>query len=351
MGMDERMRGETSPVVLGLYRRLRTKTYNNHYRLIAEFLTDAGIRDIGRSPLGEDTLLWASHKLAQNSRYLFWERILQNRHCFSEQFLAAIWYELFTDCGNRNHQHPVEADGTENDFDWHGDLNLERLATSVITSPRLLDSATVVRCYCQARKEGWKTLRYLHAGRSWRTLHIWENLRQELEEDFAPGFELRRTMLGICPSFSLLVCIINCRAWNVLRNLLSNCLTEVEKVVPLEEIACHAVAQLPDDTAITVLEILETVRPGIIAGFRDAFGQNLLWYEMANPRTCWFHPDCRLTAFLLKHGCSPDHPTHLGLSWRFLTDSLGDQSKKLIWNRRTAVNKKLTEEQPNLWAK
>jgi hypothetical protein len=313
-------------------------------------MTDENLQAIGQSVHGEEILLWVSHKLAHNSQYLFWERILQNRHCFSEQFLAAIWYELFIDCGNHNHQHPVEADGTENDFKWD-ERDLERLSHSVITSPFLLDSATVIERYCQARKEGWQTLRYLRAGRSWRMLPNWANVRKHLADDDVPGFGISRTFVGGCISFSLIAEILNCRAWQIFRHLLENELEELEKAIPLEEIACYLVSQFYDREAIPVLEMLETVRPGIIAGFRDAFGQNLLWYEMANPRSCWFHPNSNLTAFLLQHGCSPESPTHIGLSWRFLTNSLSDKQKSHIWRRRWSANKQLPEEQPNIWEK
>ena len=348
MGMDKEIRSESSPAVLGLYNRLRTKRYNNSYKRIAEFMTDECLREIGKSAKGEGVLLWVSHKLAQNSLYLFWERILCNRQCFSKVFLASIWYELFTDCGNENHQHPVEADGTENDFDWR-ESDLERLSKSVITSPYLLDSRTVINRYCQVKKNGWKTLRYLRSGRKWRMLPGWESIRKEIDRDFVPGFEIGRTILGGNLSFSLIAEILNDGAWNIFRHLLQHNLDELEPVVPLEEIACHVVAQFPDNRAIPVLEMLEKVRPGLIAGFRDAFGQNLLWYEMANPRSCWFHPNCRLTSFLLERGCSPELPTHIGLSWRFLTASLSDKNKLHLWGRRAALNKQLQNEQPNLW--
>ena len=79
MGIDSKMRSATSPAVLGLYKRLRTKRYNNSYRLIAEYMSDENLLEYGKSPLGEELLLWASHKLEHNSMYIFWERILRNR--------------------------------------------------------------------------------------------------------------------------------------------------------------------------------------------------------------------------------------------------------------------------------
>ena len=38
MGMDNLMKKETCPAVLGIYRRLRTRPYNNHYKRIAEHI-------------------------------------------------------------------------------------------------------------------------------------------------------------------------------------------------------------------------------------------------------------------------------------------------------------------------
>ena len=61
MGMESNMRKETCPAVLGMYKRLRTKTYNNHYHLIAEYMTDENLRCFGDSVMGEEVLLWASH--------------------------------------------------------------------------------------------------------------------------------------------------------------------------------------------------------------------------------------------------------------------------------------------------
>lgn len=350
MGMDNLMKKETCPAVLGIYKRLRTRPYNNHYKRIAEHMTDDALQAIGASTTGAEVLLWASHKLAMNSLYLFWERILINRKCFTDNFIAAIWLEMFTACGDLNHQHPVERDGTESDFWWQDGIEND-LPDSIITSPYLLESPTVIRRYCQARKNGWETLRYTRGGRQWSTLHSWKAIRKEIEEDSVPGFEMGRTMLGSRLSFSIIAEILNSGAWKIFRYLLENDLEELEKNVPLEEIACHAVSQFPDKEAIEVLNILEEIRPGITGNFRDAFGQNLLWYGMSNPRSCWFHPNCRLTAFLLDHGCSPELPTNIGLSWRFLTDSLTDRHKDSLWRSRITVNRNLAEEQPNLWSK
>ena len=184
---------------------------------------------------------------------------------------------------------------------------------------------------------------------SWKTLPAWANVRDALIDDNVPGFGIRRTLMGGNLSFSLIAEILNRKAWKIFRHLIENDLEELEKAIPLEEIVCHVVSQFFDKEAIPVLEMLEEARPGIIAGFRDALGQNLLWYGMANPQSCRFHPNCQLTAFLIQHGCSPDHLTHIGLSWDFLTNSLSDKQKSHIWGKRWSANKLLSEEQPNIW--
>lgn len=350
MGLHNLIRTETCLPLLGLYNRLRPKTYNNSCSLIAEFLTDDALAAIGGSKVGEDVLLWASHKLEQNSRYLFWERILCNRGRFSDAFIASIWYEVFTDYSNAHCQHLLERDGTVSDFGWR-DLNPAELAESVITSSNLLDSPAVIQRYCQARKHGWETLRYLGAGRQWNTLPGWKNVRQDIHDDCVAGFAMERTMLGNTLSFSIIAEILECGAWKIFRHLLEHELEVIDKLFPLEEIACHAVAQFSDSRAVAALEILEDARPGLTGQFRDALGHNLLWYGMHNLRSCWFHPDSKLTAFLTEHGCSPELPTHIGLSCRFLTDSLTDKNKALIWRKRRSVNKHLAAEQPNLWGK
>ena len=355
MGIEIRMKTETCPAVLGLYKRLRTKTYNNHYKLIAEFLTDESLKEIGSSLMGGEILIWASHKLAHNSRYLFWERILGKRQFFSDSLIADLWYELFTDCGNANHQHPVEADGTESDFAWE-DIEVEQLRSSVITSPLLIDSPTVRHRYCQTRKTGWETLRYLRAGgRQWRMLPRWTGVRSEIRGDNVPGFEMGRVMLGCGLFFSLVAEILDNGAWKIFRHLLENDLEEMEAIVPLDEIACHVVSQFPDSRSIPALELLDEFRPGLVGQFTDAFGQNLLWYGMHNPSTCWFHPGCKLTAYLLAQNCLPEAPTNIGLSWRFLTDGLSRENKDSLWRRKFPAmlpgHEKLAEEQPNLWSK
>jgi len=351
MGMESNMRKETCQAVLGMYKRLRTKTYNNHYHLIAEYMTDENLRCFGDSVMGEEVLLWASHKLALNSLYLFWERILRNRKCFSDAFIASIWYEMFISCKDRRHQHPVEENGTESDFGWQ-EIGPNDLAKSIITSPYLLDNSTVINRYCQARKQGWETLRYIRVGRQWNTLPGWNGVRQEIAEDCAPGFGIKRTMMGCRLTFSIIAEILDCGAFGIFRHLLENELQELEEAVPLEEIACHVVAQFPDSQAIPVLDILEEARPGIVGGFHDVFGQNLLWYELTNVRTCWFHPNCQLTTYLLEHGCSPDAPMNIGLSWRNLTNALDDQKKSFLWGRKFSPRLKLMEQsQPNIWNK
>ena len=351
MGMDNLMKKETCPMVLGMYKRLRTKPYNNHYRLIAEFMTDENLRCFGNSVMGEEVLLWASHRLALNSLYLFWERILRNRKCFSDAFIASIWYELFISCKDGMHQHPVEENGAESDFGWQ-EIDPNDLARSIITSPYLLDNSTVIHRYCQARKHGWETLRYIRAGRQWNTLPRWNGVRKEIAEDSVPEFEIKRAMLGCRLTFSIIAEILNCGALGIFRHLLEHELKELEEAVSLEEIACYVVAQFPDRQAIPVLDILEKTRPGIVGGFHDVFGQNLLWYELTNVRTCWFHPNCQLTAFLLEHGCSPDTPMNIGLSWRYLTNALDEKQKSFLWERKFWTPHGPKEQsQPNIWEK
>lgn len=89
------------------------------------------------------------------------------------------------------------------------DIDRTQWQEAIITSPYLLESPAVIRRYCQARKNGWKTLLYTRCGRQWNTLHSWISIRKDIEEDSVPGFEMGRTMLGSRLNFSIMAEILN----------------------------------------------------------------------------------------------------------------------------------------------
>ena len=69
-------------------------------------------------------------------------------------------------------------------------------------------------------------------------------------------------------------------------------------------------------------------------------------------KTGWFHPDCKLTPFLLEHGCDPLNTNQIGLSWQEITNGLPPKLKVQMMRRRynmehySATSPKLQINQP-----
>lgn len=302
------------------------------------FLTPEVIAFIGNTPLPKLDLEKLSSKVADSGKYSLWQKIFRCRDLLPEKVLFKIWYHCFNyrsseDVNRFIRQQVVELpDGTKLTIDTPPQ-NKQLLADHPLTDPLLLDNIAVQFRTCQLQKPGWKFLRYV-TGRGWKTpCAASEMLRNAVKEDDPGSFFIMLDMQRFTVNFSIVMMVVKGHAWNILDLLMQKKMIPADAVTP-EELCCHAVSRLFDDEAIALLTVIEKNFPGTIKNTRDDLGRNLLWYLIQNQRTAWFHPDCRLTAFLLKQGCDAENTNTLGLSWRFITESMTLEQKQSQMKRR-----------------
>ena len=265
--------------------------------------------------------------LTSVSKCNFWRTVFDNHDCIPHDELLKLWFNFFD-------SYFIEAEGgisirnsrfnNQNDYKvpW---LSPSSLATRAITHPMLIDNPVVCELYVKARKPGYRFIRCF-TGRSSRSLSISNELETALCEDDVPSFEIRRLMGQQKINNSLLERILAEQSTSILRHLLEENLIPKD-VMSLEELCCTCAGRFSDSFSIPLLSLIEEVRPGTIKSVLDDFGRNLLWYALHNKMTGWFHPNCKLTPFLLEKGCDPNNQNQLGISWQEVTDGLTLQQK------------------------
>jgi hypothetical protein len=191
---------------------------------------------------------------------------------------------------------------------------------------------TVRYRYCQLRKNGWEMLRHAEGGRI-MTVKLPDAMRQAIRDDDIPAFCLNLNFCGRSISVSLLEEIMRYGGPKIFSYLVEENMIK-PNVFPLPELCCFIVTHFRDTVSIPLLTALEEHSPGLLQSVHDTFGRNLLWYEMYNWETAWFHPNCRLTSFLLEHGCDPNNENHLGMSWQFVMDNLTIKQKTHLLEKR-----------------
>lgn len=265
------------------------------------------------------TPLWKiGHKIRKEGRFDFWRMVFENSQFIPMEELLPVWYDCYRDTSNPNSQTVETIEGKDvfnNNID-----DPSKLAASVITNPLLIDNASVRRRYCQIKKPGWEMLRYID-GRRAQKLLLPEALKNAIKADDAPAFSMLCDISSRHVSFSLLLEIMENVAVGIFSHLLVDGQIKSD-VISLPELCCHITAQYPDSQSIPLLTTLEKYKPGLLKSVKDFFGRNLLWYAIHNMRTAWFHPNCKLTPFLLEHGCDPLNKNHLGMPWKVITDNL-----------------------------
>ena len=120
---------------------------------------------------------------------------------------------------------------------------------------------------------------------------------------------------------------------SILRHLLEENLIPKD-AMSLEELCCTCAGRFSDAISVPLLSLIEEVRPGTIKSVLDDFGRNLLWYALHNRLTGWFHPNCKLTPFLLEKGCDPNNQNQIGISWQEVTDGLTLKQKTRLMKAR-----------------
>ena len=268
--------------------------------------------------------------LLPSSRFDFWKMVFENRKSVPMGDLLSVWYGCLADWEICSFQQVATPDGIEEFTANVSDPEMQR--HSVITDPLLIDDPIVCFRYCQVQKPGWEMLRYIH-GRRLQALKLSDAMRQALREDHLPVFAIHMDMSRRNVSFSLLAEVLNNGAVSIFRYLMEKGMV-TDDIIPLPELCCFLAARFQDNVSVPMLAILEELYPGLIRSVTDVFGRNLLWYAVQNMKTGWFHPDCKLTPFLLEHGCDPQNVNQIGLPWQMITNELTMKFKKQLMRKR-----------------
>jgi len=270
------------------------------------------------------------NRLEDGSRFDFWRTVFENRQVVPQKELLQVWYDCLNDRGCRSFQRVTTPNGFEEYATGVDDPEVQ--AASVITHPLLIDDPIVSYRYCQVQKPGWQMLQYIH-GRRHQTLRMPDSMRQAIREDCLPVFAMHLDMAKMNVSFSLLAEVIEYGAVDIFRYLIENKMI-ADDAIPLPELCCYLTARFHDGISVPLLNVIEEFHPGFIKDVKDFFGRNLLWYAVQNMATGWFHPDSRLTPFLLAHGCDPQNENQVGLTWQAVTDGLSMVQKEQMMRRR-----------------
>ncbi len=281
--------------------------------------------------LGKPKRKWIPiHEMVESltsvSKCIFWRTVFENRDCIPHDELLKLWFNFF-DSYYKAEKIKGQYFREQNDYvvPWNWP---HKLATRAITHPLLIDNPIVCDLYAQARKPGYRFIRCI-TGRSVQTLSISKELEKALVEDDVPTFEILRLIEQEKINYSLLERILLEKSTSILRHLLEDDLIPKD-VISLEEICCTCAAMFPDSYSVPLLNTIEEARPGTIKSVTDEFGRNLLWYALHNRLTGWFHPNCKLTPFLLEKGCNPNNQNQVGISWREVTDGLTPSQKTTL---------------------
>ena len=314
------------------------------YRL----LTPQVLRTVSENPKKWLPLHKMVNHLETGSRFDFWRIVFENREFISREELLQVWYDCLDDRGS----HSFQRVNIPNGFDEYasGVENPEKQRNSVITNQLLIDDPIVSFRYCQVHKPGWQRFQYIH-GRRHQTLKMPDAMRKAIHEDSLPVFAMHLDMVGRKISFSLLTEILENKAVSIFRYLLENKMV-ADDVITLSELCCYLTAWFQDGISVPMLTVMDELQPGLIKSVTDVFGRNLLWFAVQNMKTGWFHPDCKLTPFLLEHGCDPLNTNQIGLSWQEITNGLPPKLKVQMMRRRynmehySATSPKLQINQP-----
>ena len=300
-------------------------------------------------PQVKRTPLWKiGRKIHKPGRFDFWRMVFENRERVPKDELLMVWYDCLRDMSNPYHTKVETPDDIDN-FKFRLDkpkgyklsdsetkaIKAERngkLAASVITNPLLIDNLTVRYRYCQLRKNGWEMLRHAEGGRI-LTVKLPDTMWQAIRDDHVPTFCLYLNLYRKKLSSSLLEQIMRYGGLQVFSHLLAENMIK-PSVFPISELCCFIVTHFDDTKSVLLLTALEKHSPGLLKSVKDYFGRNLLWYAIYNLNTAWFHPNCKLTPFLLEHGCDPSNENHLGISWQFVMDNLTVQQKTYLLKMR-----------------
>lgn len=288
-------------------------------------------------------------------RHNFWQYLLQQRGSLSQENLFELWFLLISAPCRIDHQmikvpvpkHIKPKIPPENPSKMFRFIHIKHelderrkqlLLESSLTDELLIDNPAVAFRYSQVQKPGFEMLRCAW-NRPRRTVRVRmpEKMRCAVEEDNVDAFLIYKDMTGMKLSYSLLSEIMENRATGIFDTMLKS-KDFFKRTMPLEELAAYCTAQFEDSASVAFLRSMEKNTPGTVKNVRDAWGRNLLWYAACNVKTAYFHPNCKLVAFLLQNGCDADNCNRMGISWRDMMKNLTMEQKIILLKLRYRKN-------------
>ena len=144
-------------------------------------------------------------------------------------------------------------------------------------------------------------------------------LQTAISTDNPARFGITMTMCNKQLSKNLLLHLIRMEAINI---ILTN-FNVVKRHIPLDELAFFCASSLNRQMALPLLAEIEKSAPGTLRDARDIFGNNALWYLLYSCEKGYgyssYDEDAtdinQFEALLLEHGCDPDQPNCLELTY------------------------------------
>ena len=147
-------------------------------------------------------------------------------------------------------------------------------------------------------------------------------------------FDMERTLRGLQLSRWLIEGLVSRSSIKVLTYYLAECRRDFVRVFPLDEFAGFVCACGRCGCSIELLQLVERISPGTLAGYFDRNGASLLEYvlyrhiEAVPKRGSWvgmclnqMNGTKELIRFLLSSDCKKEKPNNLGIAWVDIEDA------------------------------
>lgn len=165
-------------------------------------------------------------------------------------------------------------------------------------------------------------------------LKLPQTLQEAILADDPARFAITRTMCNKQLSKNLILHLIY---ENAIHIILAN-FAAVKRHVPLDELAFFCVLSLNLDFSMPLLAEIDKSVPGTLRDARNIFGNNALWYLFYRNESS-SHPSDdedatdtdRIETLLLEHGCDPDQPNCLELTYNAIKAAARAILRDALW--------------------
>ena len=318
---------------------LRRNSYPSFFSLFP-FLTPEVISFLGENPDGEISLCRLGSRVKGHFHY--YQHLFRSRRLLPQGMLKDLWFKFLHSRSFLSNVQYSEVEGRKELVRIPPDPSeseLELLSSLPLTDALLIDHPVVSFRMVQTRKPGWKFLRYMHEC-TWGTQEElpWK-LQEAVRADQVEKFFISLDLTGVAVNFGVVMKVMKGKAWGILKTLLEKRMFEKgPEEITLEGLCCFCVSSLNNEEAVEALSVIEAIFPGVIKNTQDDFGRNLFWYTLDNRQISWFDSGCPLISFLISKGCALDNTNTLGLSWKFINDSMTPELKKQVLDWRPTYN-------------